>query len=60
MLKYLEEARPKLAGARDEGVLFLGDAGEGLHVDYLTQRVRQYVVAAVQPLTPSATGNCWM
>jgi len=45
-LKYLEEARPKLAGARDEGVLFLGDAGEGLHVDYLTQRVRQYVVAA--------------
>ena len=45
-LKYLDEARPKLAGARDEGVLFLGDAGEGLHVDYLTQRVRQYVVAA--------------
>ena len=45
-LKYIDEARPKLAGARDEGVLFLGDAGEGLHVDYLTQRVRQYVVAA--------------
>ena len=27
-------------------MLFLGDAGEGLHVDYLTQRVRQYVVSA--------------
>ncbi len=45
-LKYLEEARPKLTGARDEGVLLLGDAGEGLHVDYLTQRVRQYIEAA--------------
>lgn len=45
-LKYLEEARPKLVGVRDEGVLFLGDAGEGLHVDYLTQRVRQYIEAA--------------
>ena len=27
-------------------MLFLGDAGEGLHVDYLTQRVRQYIEAA--------------
>lgn len=46
VLKYLDEARPKLASTRDEGVLFLGDAGEGLHVDYLSQRVRQYVAAA--------------
>jgi integrase/recombinase XerD len=46
VLKYIDEARPKLAGLRDEGVLFLGDAGEGLHVDYLSQRVRQYLEAA--------------
>lgn len=43
-LKYVEEGRPKLASSRDDGsVLFLGDAGEGLHVDYLTQRVRTYL-----------------
>jgi integrase/recombinase XerD len=46
VLKYIAEARPRLAGLRDEGVLFLGDAGEGLHVDYLSQRVRQYLEAA--------------
>jgi integrase/recombinase XerD len=44
--KYLEEGRPKLAASRDEGVLFLGDAGEGLHPDYLTQLVRHYLVQA--------------
>ncbi len=42
-LKYLEEGRPKLAVGHDEGVLFLGDAGEGLHVDYLSQLVRHYM-----------------
>lgn len=45
VVKYVEEARPKLL-RKDEGILFLGDAGEELHVDYLSQRVRAYIEAA--------------
>jgi integrase/recombinase XerD len=44
--KYVEEARPLLAAAKDEGQLFLGDAGEGLHPDYLSQLVRWYLKKA--------------
>ncbi len=46
VLKYIDEARPKLAAARDEGILFVGDAGEALHVDYFSQLVREYLEAA--------------
>jgi len=46
VLKYADDVRPKLAGAHDEGVLFLGDAGEPLHVDYLSQLARAYLMAA--------------
>ena len=46
VLKYVDEARPKLAGVRDDGTLFLGDAGEKLHVDYYSQLVREYLVKA--------------
>lgn len=46
VLKYLEEVRPRLALGDDDGRLFLGDAGEGLHPDYLTQLTRHYLVAA--------------
>ncbi len=46
VMKYLEEVRPRLAVGDDEGRLFLGDAGEGLHPDYLTQLTRHYLVAA--------------
>ena len=44
--RYVDDARPKLAVAHDDGFLFLGDAGEVLHVDYLTQLVRRYLLAA--------------
>ena len=46
VLKYLEEVRPRLALGEDDGRLFLGDAGEGLHADYLSQLTRRYMVAA--------------
>lgn len=46
VLKYVDEARPKLAAAHDEGFLFVGDAGEALHVDYFSQLVREYLEAA--------------
>lgn len=46
VLKYVEEARPQLALSKDEGQLFLGDAGEGLHPDYLSQLVRWYLKKA--------------
>ena len=46
VMKYVDEMRPKLAGAQDDGTLFLGDAGEGLHVDYFSQLVREYLVKA--------------
>lgn len=46
VLKYLEEARPKLALGFDDGLLFIGDAGEGLHVDYLSQTARHYLEKA--------------
>ena len=44
--RFVDDARPKLAAAHDDGFLFLGDAGEVLHVDYLTQLVRRYLEAA--------------
>lgn len=46
VLKYVDEARPKLAGAQDDGTLFLGDAGEPLHIDYFTQLARWYIERA--------------
>jgi integrase/recombinase XerD len=44
--KYLADVRPKLAMPPDEGVLFLTEAGESLHLNYLTALVRRYVEAA--------------
>jgi integrase/recombinase XerD len=44
--KYVDEARPKLALAHDDGFLFIGDAGEALVPDYFTQLVRHYLEAA--------------
>lgn len=46
VLKYVDEARPKFAGAQDDGTLFLGDAGEALHIDYFTQLTREYIELA--------------
>jgi integrase/recombinase XerD len=46
VLKYLEEARPKLVSEPDEHVLFLSNAGEPFSLDYLTEMVRGYVDAA--------------
>lgn len=46
VLRYLEEVRPRLVMAHDDGRLFLGDAGEGLHADYLSQLTRHYLEAA--------------
>ncbi len=44
--KYVDEVRPKLALAHDDGFLFIGDAGEYLVPDYFTQLVRHYLVRA--------------
>jgi integrase/recombinase XerD len=44
--KYLEEARPRLVLAHDEGVLFLGRYGMALTKQWLTCAVRRYVVAS--------------
>lgn len=44
--KYVEEVRPKLALAHDDGFLFIGDAGEHLVPDYFTQLVRHYLERA--------------
>jgi integrase/recombinase XerD len=38
--KYVDEARPKLALAHDDGFLFIGDAGEHLVPDYFTHLVK--------------------
>ena len=43
--KYVEEARPKLAPADDEGWLFIAAEGQ-FHVGTLSRIVRQYVTAA--------------
>ncbi|MBL8951104.1 MAG: site-specific tyrosine recombinase XerC [Myxococcaceae bacterium] len=44
--KYVDEVRPKFALARDDGFLFIGDAGEYLVPDYFSQLVRHYLEAA--------------
>jgi integrase/recombinase XerD len=46
VLKYLNEARPKLVSEPDDHVLFLSNAGEPFSLDYLTEMVRGYVEAA--------------
>ena len=46
LLKYLEEARPRLIRKRDPGKLFLGRWGEPLGEMYLGKLVRTYVLAA--------------
>jgi len=41
--KYLEQARPELATALDDGALFLSNTGEALSRDHLSSLVRGYV-----------------
>lgn len=41
--KYLDEVRPKLAVAPDDGTLFLGQRGEGMDPVYLSDLVTRYV-----------------
>lgn len=43
MRKYLDEVRPRFAGAEDEGALFLSEDGNSLVVDHLSQIVTRYV-----------------
>jgi len=44
--KYLNDARPQLAGEADDKTVFLSNAGEPLALDYLTEVVRGYVETA--------------
>ena len=44
--RYIDHGRPALVMPPDEGALFLGQEGEALSPDRLTQLVRAYVVAA--------------
>ncbi len=44
--RYINEARPQLAGEPDERIVFLSNAGERLSLDYLTEMVRDYVERA--------------
>ncbi len=44
--RYIDQGRPALVMPPDEGALFLGQEGEALSPDRLTQLVRAYVVAA--------------
>ena len=46
VMKYVEDGRPRLTLGHDDGYLFLGDAGEALHIDYLTQLARHYLEKA--------------
>lgn len=44
--RYIRDARPRLAVEPGDGTLFLTQAGERFSVDFLTELVRGYVIAA--------------
>jgi integrase/recombinase XerD len=44
--RYRDKVRPGLAGPLDDGTLFLNRYGEGLHPEWLTRMVREYVEAS--------------
>lgn len=46
MRKYLDEARPQLVSAPDDGTVFLSNAGDAFSLDHLSDLVRDYVDAA--------------
>ncbi len=47
MRKYLDDARPQLASAPDDGTVFLSNAGDPFSLDHLSDLVRDYVDAAL-------------
>lgn len=52
--RYLREVRPTIACGRDEGALFLTHLGESIVPEYLTHRLRTYMVAS----EVGKTGSC--
>jgi len=59
--KYLNESRPSLAAAPDDGTVFLSNAGEPMTLDYLTQLVATHVdVALSVDGKPGKRGSCHM
>lgn len=45
--KYLDDSRPRLASAPDDGTVFLSNAGDPFSLDHLSDLVRDYVDAAL-------------
>jgi integrase/recombinase XerD len=46
MRKYLDDARPRLVSAPDDGTVFLSNAGDTFSLDHLSDLVRDYIDAA--------------